>query len=351
MTELDYPSMLNKKKAYLAMCKSTMLLFAFTFLSIAASYVLSTLFARYSVEIEGAVAKVFEMFGEGKQSAIATARQVIQSEAFFEFLKIVRLTLTMFIPTLVFAKCVKLSSDEYFCVKGRLVKGIVFVFCVCQLFTATASVLSQSIYSLLFPGFSGGTAVTYIYSFESGFDIFGFAFRILNVCIFVPIIEEFVFRGVIFSYLRKFGLSYAAVASAVLFGIAHGSSEQVVYAFVFGIFSAFLVSVTGNIKTSIILHSINNLVTVAISYIPELIGERLFDIIYCVYLALLLIFAFYGIYRIIVKDSLIETYKQKAKENDEKLCVRPGMREIIVLPLVMYVLYTIYDVVIGVLSF
>ncbi len=80
----------------------------------------------------------------------------------------------------------------------------------------------------------------------------------LSLCILTPFVEEFIFRGVIYGSLRKFGLSFAVVTSSLIFGLAHGSIEQMAYAFAFGVALALVFEKTGNLKTSILFHFINN---------------------------------------------------------------------------------------------
>ena len=51
----------------------------------------------------------------------------------------------------------------------------------------------------------------------------------------VPFAEELFFRGVVYSALRRYGAVLATLASAALFGIAHGVSVVLVIAFLLGV--------------------------------------------------------------------------------------------------------------------
>lgn len=47
-------------------------------------------------------------------------------------------------------------------------------------------------------------------------------FEILGPCIFVPILEEYVFRGLVYKRLREWlGMTWAVVISAIIFGMMH----------------------------------------------------------------------------------------------------------------------------------
>ena len=80
--------------------------------------------------------------------------------------------------------------------------------------------------------------------------------------IFNPIIEEFVFRKLFADKLLKYGELFYILVSSFCFAIVHGVSlgiPQIVYTFILGMIWSYLVVKTGNIKLSIILHSLSNL--------------------------------------------------------------------------------------------
>ena len=74
-----------------------------------------------------------------------------------------------------------------------------------------------------------------------------------------PLVEELLFRGIIFTqvkrYMKPFG---AALLSTMLFAIYHGNSVQAVYSFVLGFVLAFAYHYSGNLIVSIVLHGIVN---------------------------------------------------------------------------------------------
>ena len=65
--------------------------------------------------------------------------------------------------------------------------------------------------------------------------------QILYYGILIPIVEELIFRGVLFRILRKWiAFPWCAILSAVAFGIYHGNLVQLVYAGLCGILLAYL---------------------------------------------------------------------------------------------------------------
>lgn len=329
-----YFSEQHKKRAYFAMCRATVLLFVFTFLSGVVSNLVSVLLSEYSFPVQKLLVKLCMLFGAEKQTSISVVKSFMGSAVFLEAVRMFMSLLTMVVPAVIFARSTKMTGNECFCTKGRIVKMLPVIFCVCQLLTLTALVLSQSVYGFLVPdgaGISSSGALA-----GGGIDTFGLVMRIINVCIFVPVTEEFVFRGVLFSYLKRYGLSFAVVASAVLFGVAHSSPVQSVYAFVFGLFAAFLSAVTGNIKTGIILHALNNFITVMTEYLQFKTDGTVFNAVYAVFMGIVLAVSFYGVYRILVTDNMLGVFRERAKENDEGIPELPGFAQIMTVPMIIY---------------
>lgn len=94
------------------------------------------------------------------------------------------------------------------------------------------------------------------------------------VAIVAPILEEFVFRGMIFCKLRRsFSFWPAALISAVLFGLFHMNVVQGTYAFILGIAMAYLVEHTDTILASMFLHGVLN----ASSYIKDGCESMLYE--------------------------------------------------------------------------
>lgn len=74
-----------------------------------------------------------------------------------------------------------------------------------------------------------------------------------------PIVEELVYRGLIFRALRKYGKMFAIVTSSILFGIMHANLPQMAFAMAVGFVLAY-VTEEYSIKWAILLHMINNFV-------------------------------------------------------------------------------------------
>lgn len=81
------------------------------------------------------------------------------------------------------------------------------------------------------------------------------ATTILFVCILAPVLEELVFRGLLFSLLSKFiPLMMANLIQALVFGVYHGNVVQAIYAFILGFYIGWILIITGNVIYTIALH-------------------------------------------------------------------------------------------------
>lgn len=92
----------------------------------------------------------------------------------------------------------------------------------------------------------------------------------IGTAIVAPIIEEILFRGLIFNELKKvMSVTVAVVLQGVLFGIYHFQVVQGAYAIVFGILMGLAYVWTKSIWSSIIIHIMINGTSVILSNIPE----------------------------------------------------------------------------------
>jgi len=115
------------------------------------------------------------------------------------------------------------------------------------------------------------TAWEEAYSEKAGtlFEDYGIWTFVLTVIV-APLMEEIVFRGLLFKRLRE-GMSFSAAAllSALAFGVAHASLLWMLYAFLLGFLLAWLTERTGSLWASVLCHfGFNLLGQVSISILP-----------------------------------------------------------------------------------
>ncbi len=91
--------------------------------------------------------------------------------------------------------------------------------------------------------------------------------NLILIALVPAVVEEFIFRGLIFGAYKKRNPLVAAILSALLFGLIHMNINQFTYAFVIGIIFAFLTYVTGSIIPSTIAHFVVNGTSVTLTHL------------------------------------------------------------------------------------
>ena len=134
---------------------------------------------------------------------------------------------------------------------------------------------------------------------------------ILVVGIVAPFAEELLFRGIIYNKLSKsISITGTIIIQGILFGAYHMNLVQGLYASLLGIVFGYVTFKTKSIWPAIIMHMVNNTVSVTVPYI---LGES-FDSLFA-YIILL----FIGFIISSIGIVLIRKYNPKEEESTEKL--------------------------------
>ena len=120
------------------------------------------------------------------------------------------------------------------------------------------------------------------YPVEEGFgaidpkNVGEYFYSIFTLALIPAIIEELIYRGVIFRGLReRFSTSWSVVISSVMFMFVHGNLQQFIYPLLLGSVLALIVARTGSLLSSMIVHFINNFLVVTFRFVENLTGFNL----------------------------------------------------------------------------
>lgn len=103
-----------------------------------------------------------------------------------------------------------------------------------------------------------------------------FALLVLLGGLIAPFGEELLFRGTLYTWLRRWGVVLATVVSAGVFGLFHGVNVVLPAAVVLGVMCALLLERSGSILPAVIAHAVNNaLIFVLARVAAELEASRL----------------------------------------------------------------------------
>ena len=97
----------------------------------------------------------------------------------------------------------------------------------------------------------------------------GVAVSFVRIVVIAALCEELCFRGYIMQNLRRYGDGFAIVMSAVVFGLMHGNLIQAPFALGVGLALGYFSVKTGTLWTGIVIHAINNSISLASSYLLE----------------------------------------------------------------------------------
>lgn len=131
---------------------------------------------------------------------------------------------------------------------------------------------------------------------------------IFCVGIFGPLVEEVLFRGMVFGKLRRvFSFWPAALISGAIFGLYHMNLVQGIYAGVFGIILAYVFEKTETIWGCYLLHALFNLS----SYVIEGYETALRSVGFEMPVLIQLLFGFVSVFVIVL---LLKNFKKRAEQ-------------------------------------
>ncbi len=106
-----------------------------------------------------------------------------------------------------------------------------------------------------------------------GFSWPNFLLMLLLVGVIAPIVEEVLFRGVLYGWLRaRLPLFAAVVISAAIFAAAHVIPVLLPALLVVGLILALAYELSGSLWTSILLHSLQNSLVVILIFVALALG-------------------------------------------------------------------------------
>lgn len=137
--------------------------------------------------------------------------------------------------------------------------------------------------------------------------------HILAIVVIAPLVEEFVFRGVILTYLEKHhGQLFAVLTSGVLFGLMHGDIISVLVTSAAGIVFGLTYVKTRNLWVTVVIHFLYNSLAVLSSYADILFIEEAAALIVSLTFLVPVILGLIGIIVLLIK------YRSKLWENNKR---------------------------------
>lgn len=142
---------------------------------------------------------------------------------------------------------------------------------------------------------------------------FGFLLTFIATAIVPALVEEFACRGIVLSLLKKYGESFAIIASSLVFGIMHGNFEQIPFAVMVGLILGYIYVKTKNLWVCVAVHCTNNAISVIFTYLQDALTVNMQNILYIVYLIISMLAAIFGVYLLSKNNN--DNYSLKQSES------------------------------------
>jgi hypothetical protein len=114
----------------------------------------------------------------------------------------------------------------------------------------------------------------YVNASSEGITEYPYLLQLFLVAVLPAVVEEFVFRGLLYHSYRKCGVLPAALISGLLFGLMHWNINQFCYAFVVGVIFALMVEATGSMFSSMLAHFVINSYSITLVKLLSLVYEK-----------------------------------------------------------------------------
>lgn len=118
---------------------------------------------------------------------------------------------------------------------------------------------------------------------------------IVCICVIAPLMEEYVFRGVVLQTLRPFGNTFAVVFSASMFSFLHGNLGQIPSTFIAGLVMGYMAVRTESLWVPIMIHFVNNTFSVVISFLAAYNIDGFNTVLGFVAIGLIIYFVYFAV--------------------------------------------------------
>ncbi len=110
-------------------------------------------------------------------------------------------------------------------------------------------------------------------------DFWGLVLLFVSSAIVPAIVEEILFRKVIFERLVPYGKAFAVLSTALLFSLMHTNISQFLYAFTGGLFLGYITAKSRSVIPAMVLHFSNNCLSLIYLLISEFTTGKIDNVI------------------------------------------------------------------------
>lgn len=210
------------------------------------------------------------------------------------------------LPAIILSKMCHKSLDELISFKKVNIKQLLAFLFAGYVFVIGGNVLLQ-FFNTNISLFGLENSIT---SYEGDYKLLDCILMVVSISIIPPIVEEFLFRGVILGTLRKYGDGFAIIISALMFGLAHGNFVQTPVTFVTGLILGYMTVHFKSIIPAILLHFFNNFYVSVLTILENYISQNIYILINSVAMITFFVLGFILMVSVTRKDKNILKIKK-----------------------------------------
>ncbi len=168
--------------------------------------------------------------------------------------------------------------------------------------------------------------------------ISGVVITVVRVVICAAMTEEITMRGYVMGNLRAYGDKFAILMSSVMFAAMHGNLVQAPFALIAGFAIGYFSIKTGSIWTGVVIHALNNGISVVITYAAEYLSEDAANM-----LSVILIYGFILLGALAFTAFIVMTKEKRLTDNCTELSLKEKINAFIFNPAMLIAFaYMIY---------
>ncbi len=123
----------------------------------------------------------------------------------------------------------------------------------------------------------------------------------LTTAVIPPFVEEFLCRGIILSCFRKYGDTFAVIASAFLFALIHRNFAQIVFAFICGLALGLALVKTNCIWIPTAIHMLVNSFSVSLNIIRSHFSIAVYAAVFYIFILVFVLAALFSVLYLVLK--------------------------------------------------
>ncbi len=160
-------------------------------------------------------------------------------------------------------------------------------------------------------------------------SVFACIIMFITIAVVPAIFEEFSLRCCAMGALKKYGKGFAVFIASVVFGLMHMNLIQFVFAFLIGLVLGYITMKTDNVIPAMLIHGINNSVSVISTILNIYVGEKIANIVYYIIIIIWIVVGVIGTVALFVKKEFHNEKKVKSPADNhfivKSLCALPGL--------------------------